>query len=374
MTDAPVPLSAAADGLRVRSVETRGVMVPLNFTLGTSAAIVREAPLLLVDLHTDGGITGRTYLFCYRPSGAAAISAILHEAVASIAGEPVAPVDLYSVLSKRYALFGVAGAVRMALSALDMALWDALAISRDEQLAVTLGGDARPHRAYNSCGLGLMDAPEAVADEAEILLERGFGGVKLRLGYATLEADIAAARAVRDRVGSDIAIPCDYNQTLDFDEALRRGKALQDEGLHWLEEPIRHDDYRGCAKLRATLDWPVQIGENFNGPEAMDAAIAAGACDLVMPDIDRIGGITGWLLASRIAELHRLPMSSHLFPEISVHAMAATPTADWIEYVDWADAFLAEPLRIEDGLAHPLAGPGVGWRWDDDKLSRLKSL
>ncbi len=367
------PIATSADGLHVRAVETRGVMVPLNFTLGTSAAIVTEAPLLLIDLVTDGGVTGRAYLFCYRPCGAAAIAAILHEAVDMIAGHTVAPVDTYELLNQRYKLFGVTGAARMALSALDIALWDALAIAHGRPLAEILGGEAKPHRAYNSCGLGLM-GPDDLADEADILLERGFGAVKLRLGYATLEEDIAAARAVRNRIADDIVIPCDYNQALTFDEALRRGRALQGEGLYWLEEPMRHDDYRAYARLAAELDWPVQIGENFNGPEAMDEALAARACDLVMPDIDRIGGVTGWLQAAELAEANNMPMSSHLFPEISVHLMAATPTAHWVEYVDWADAILAQPITVSDGLVYPLPGPGTGMIWDDAKVAKLSAL
>lgn len=370
----PEPAITIAEGLHVRSVETRGVMVPLNFTLGTAAATIREAPLLLVDLHTNGGITGRAYLFCYRPGGAPAISAILHEAVEAIAGTEVAPVEIYERLNGLYRLFGNTGVVRMALSALDIALWDALAIAHEQPLATVLGGEATPHRAYNSCGLGLMATPEEVADEAEILLGRGFGAVKLRLGYATLDQDVAAARAVRDRVDDAIRIPCDYNQMLSFDEALRRGRALEGEGMHWLEEPMRHDDYRAYARLAADLDWPVQIGENFNGPEGMEEALAAGACDLVMPDVDRIGGVTGWLRAADIARANDIAMSSHLFPEVSVHLMAVTPTADWIEYVDWADAFLTEPLKIENGLAVPLPGPGVGWSWDAARLSQLRQL
>ncbi|MEK9661795.1 MAG: enolase C-terminal domain-like protein, partial [Alphaproteobacteria bacterium] len=272
-----------------------------------------------------------------------------------------------------YTLFGVTGAVRMALSAVDMALWDALAIAYDKPLAEMLGGVARPHRAYNSCGLGLME-PNKVADEAELLLERGFTGVKLRLGYPTLGADIATVRAVRERIGDAVVIPCDYNQMLDRVDAIERGLALQREGLYWLEEPMRHDDWRGYADLAAALDMPVQLGENFNGPEGMAEAITAGACDYVMPDVDRIGGVTGWLLAAGMAADTGLPMSSHLFPEISVHLMAVTPTAHWIEYVDWADALLTEPLRIADGLAHPLPGSGTGMVWDEGKLALLRSL
>lgn len=367
------PRIAVADGLHVRGIRTRGVMAPLNFTMGTAAAVFAEVPLLLIDLETDGGVTGRAYAFCYRPSGAAAIAAILHEAAGLLAGKPVAPLDAYETLNARYRLFGVTGAVRMALSALDMALWDALAVAHDMPLAVALGGEARPHRAYNSCGLGLM-AADKVADEAEILLDRGFSAVKLRLGYPTLAEDVATARAVRARVGDAVVIPCDYNQALDREAAIDRGLALQREGVYWLEEPMRHDDCRGYADLAAALDMPVQLGENFNGPEGMAEAITAGACDLVMPDVDRIGGVTGWLLAASMAADAAMPMSSHLYPEISVHLMAVTPTAHWVEYVDWADAVLAERLTIRDGRAHPLPGPGTGLVWDEAKIAHLRRL
>src|SRR5512135_2117648 len=154
----------------------------MKYALGTSAARVTEAPLLLIDLETEEGITGRTYLFCYRPSGARAIALLLEDAASLIEGEEVRPGEIAANLARRFALIGVTGTVRMALSGLDAALWDALAIAAGVPLASMLGGAVRPVRTYNSCGLGLMDLP-ALADEAERLLEYGFRAVKLRLGY-----------------------------------------------------------------------------------------------------------------------------------------------------------------------------------------------
>jgi mandelate racemase len=271
-----------APRLTVRAVETVAVTVPMRFALGTSAATVREAPLLLVDLATHEGITGRSYLFCYRPSGSIAIAAVLREAVALIAGEAVAPVTIAATLERRYALIGVTGVVRMALSALDMALWDALSVAAGLPLATMLGAAPRPLPAYNSCGLGLM-GPEAAADEAEQLLEGGFRAVKLRLGYATLAQDLAVTRAVRRRVPADIAIMVDYNQALTVADALARGRALADEGVYWFEEPIRHDNLAGYTTLARELALPVQIGENFDGAKAVTAALDAKACDFVIP-------------------------------------------------------------------------------------------
>src|SRR6516164_9742944 len=356
--------------LTIREVKASAVEVPMTYPLGTSAATVRKAPLLLIDLETEEGVTGRTYLFCYRPSVPRAVDLVLRDAVGLVKGETAAPLDIATKLGRRFALVGVASVVRMALSALDAAIWDALAVAADLPLATLLGAKPRPIPAYNSCGLGLM-SPEAAADEAEKLLAGGFRSVKLRLGHPTLEQDLAVTRAVRRRLPEGIELPVDYNQALTVAEAIHRGRALESEGISWLEEPIRHDDYRGNAAVARELTVPVQIGENFNGPEAMLEAIAAGACDYVMPDLARIGGVTGWIQAASLASAARLEMSSHLVPEISVHLLAATPTCHYLEYVDWADAILEEPLRIADGYAQIPDRPGIGLRWKPEAVKTL---
>ena len=332
--------------LTIRGIRTSAVEVPMKFPLGTSGATVQSAPLLLIDLETEDGITGRTYLFCYRPSIPRAIDVVLRDAVSVVKGEPLAPLDIGAKLARRFALVGVASVVRMALSGLDAALWDALAVAAGLPLATFLGAKPKPIPAYNSSGLGLM-SPEAAADEAEKLLA-GFLSVKLRLGHPNLEQDLAVTRAVRKRLPDAIELPVDYNQALTVAEAIRRGRALEGEGVAWLEEPIRHDDYAGNATVARALAVPVQIGENFNGPEAMIEALAARACDYVMPDAARIGGVSGWIQAAGIAAAHGIEMSSHLLPEISAHLLAASPTCHYLEYVDWADAILEEPLQMRE--------------------------
>jgi mandelate racemase len=215
-------------------------------------------------------------------------------------------------------------------------------------------------------------APEAAADEAEALLRRGFKAIKLRLGYPGLADDLAVTRAVRARIADAVEIFVDYNQALDLPEAFRRGLALEQEGVAWLEEPIRHDDLVGYSRLADKLVLPVQIGENFDGPAQMAQALRAGACDFVMPDYARIGGVTGWLQAAGIAAAGGIPMSSHLLPEVSAHLLAATPTAHWLEYVDWADAILQQPLEIRDGAAMIPDRPGAGLDWDVSAVKRFQ--
>ena len=360
-----------APTLRVRSIVARGVDVPMKHVLGTSQAALTKAPLVLIDLETEEGVTGRAYVFAYLTAAAPGIASVLGEVLAAVKGERVAPLDLWAKLTKRFTLVGAQGLVRMAMSGFDAACWDALAVAAGHPLASVLGAAPRPIRAYNSNGLGLVST-EALERETGELLEGGFRGVKLRLGHPTLEADVAALRAVRGRLPDGVALMVDYNQALSVAEAVRRGRVLEQEGVYWIEEPVRHDDLRGCAELARALAAPVQIGENFAGPEAMAEALHLRACDFVMPDLGRIGGVTGWMRAAALASAVGVEMSSHLYPELSAHLLAATPTAHWLEYVDWADAILEEPLRVVEGSAVVSDRAGAGLSWNEDAVSRYR--
>jgi mandelate racemase len=358
--------------LTIRAIRSVGVEVPMTYKLGTSRGTITKAPLLLIDLETEEGVTGRSYLWGYFPAALPAIAKILEEVARVVGAERVAPVELNARLAERFALIGVQGIVRMAMSGFDVAAWDALAIAAGVPLATLIGSPPTRVPAYNSCGLGLKDSPGEVADEAEKLLAGGFRAIKLRLGYRTLQEDLAALRAVKTRVGADIAVMVDYNQALGLAEALARGRALDQEGIYWLEEPIRHDDYAGLARLVRELATPIQIGENFSESTAMAAALAAGAADYVMPDLERIGGVTGWQRAAALAATHRVEMSSHLFPEVSAHLLAATPTRHFLEYVDWADKIVEAPLEIVDGFALAPDRPGNGLSWDKKAVEKYR--
>lgn len=358
--------------LTIRSLRATPVVVPMTYALGTSAATVREAPLLLVNLETHQGVTGHAYQFCYRAAAAPAIMRFLDDILDAVIDKPVVPDELWSALTKRYTLIGVQGIVRMAMSMLDVAGWDALAKAAGVPLATLVGSSPRPVQAYNSNGLGLMPAA-ALADEAEQLLDGGFRAVKLRLGYPTLEEDIAAVRAVKKRLPDPVAVMVDYNQALTVGEAVRRAAALDREGIYWIEEPIRHDDFTGSAQVAAAAATPVQIGENFSQVHDMEKALDARACDYVMPDLERIGGVTGWRRASALAARANMPMSSHLYPEVSAHLLAATPTAHWLEYVDWISPLLVHPLKIVDGHAVVPEVPGTGLEWNDELVRRYRA-
>jgi mandelate racemase len=359
--------------LTVRAIRATPVEVPPNFVLGTSRGAFRQVPLLLIDLETKEGVTGRSYLFCYLRAAAPAIMSLLGEVETVTNGDKIDPAALWGKLAGRFALIGVQGIVRMALAGFDVACWDALAIAAGQPLVRMLGADPKPIPAYNSCGLGLMEDLGALAAEAEKLLAVGnFRAVKLRLGYPTLRDDTAAVHAVRKRIGDDVHLMTDYNQVLTVDEALARGRALDAENIYWLEEPIRHDDYAGAARLARELNVPIQIGENFSLPAGMSAALEQAKPDYVMPDLERIGGVTGWRQAAELAAVNRTKMSSHLFPEVSAHLLAATPTGHFLEYVDWANVLLEQPLQIVNGQAIVPERPGNGMAWNKAAVDRYQ--
>ncbi len=356
--------------LSIRSLRARAVAAPMRRVLTTASGGVDKAPLVLIDLQTDQGIAGHSYLFVPSMAALRPLVALLAEMQAMVAGMAVAPVAIERHLRQRFLLLSGSGLVTLAVAGIDMAAWDALAKAAGWPLARLVGGTPRPILAYNSTGLGLA-GPERAAAEAVELLEFGFTAIKLRLGYPTLEQDLAAARAVRRAVPDGTVVMCDYNQALTVPEAIRRGRALDGEGLYWIEEPVRADDFAGCARVAQALGTAVQIGENFWSAADMAKAVAAGACDYAMPDAAKIGGVTAWMRCAALAEAHGVPLSTHLFPEVSAHLMTATPTAHYLEWVDWANPVLEEPLAVADGHVVVPDRPGSGIAWNEAAIARL---
>ncbi len=356
--------------MKIRAVKVRPVAAPMKRPLYTSIAAVTTAALLLIDLETDQGIVGRSYLFGVAKHHLPALAKLVEAMAAMIEGDELAPVDLEKKLRSRYALLGVHNVVLIAMAGIDMAAWDALAQAHEVPLVRLLGGAPRPVLAYNSKGLGIQDAAK-VAREGVELVSEGFRAVKLRLGRPEARADLEVLRAVKQAIGPQVVLMVDFNQALTVAEAIRRGRMIDEEGgVAWIEEPVRADDFSGCARVAREVATPIQIGENFMGPEQMAQALAAGACDYVMPDAERIGGVTGWMRAAALAQGAGIEMSSHLFPEVSAHLLAVTPTCHWLEYVDWADAVLAEPAQLEDGRVIIADRPGTGVAWDEGAVKR----
>ena len=366
-------MSAATPRLTLHSLNLRVVSAPLRRPIVSNPVVGRftEWPFILIDLRTNEGVVGRAYLEPYVLGSVRYIVPAIEAAAERLGNAPLAPLDAYRGSVHALNLHGREGVSIIAAAALDMAIWDAFAKAANQPLAVCLGGSVGPVRAYNTNGLWLLP-PDELAAEARSLVDEGFGAIKMRFGRPTLAADLEAARIVRDAVGPGVRLMSDFNQALDRGEALLRLHALDDQGLQWFEEPIQFDDLEGSAQLARELRTPIQIGENLYGPRGFWRAVQAQAADLYMPDLMRIGGVTGWMRCAAIAGAAGLPLSSHLYPEVSAHLLRVTETADWLEWRDWAHPFLAAPFEVRDGTVIVPDRPGNCIEWDEVAVKRLQ--
>ena len=357
--------------LTLKSVRARPVVVPLKRPVVSKVGLFERWPIILIDLYTNEGVVGRSYLEPYLTQSMRYIVPAIEDLAEAAKGQPVAPIDAHRRGVGSLHLVGREGISLIAVAGLDMAAWDALARAADLPLAVLLGGTVGPVPAYNSNGLWLTPV-DTLADEAAALAaEGGFAGLKLRLGRDRLADDLAAIAAVREAVGAEMKLMCDFNQGLSLGDALVRCHALDNQGLYWFEEPTTYDNIPGHAQLARELKTSVQIGENFYGPRQLYRAVRAGAADYVMPDLMRIGGVSGWLRAAAIAGAAGIPMSTHLYPEMSAHLMRVTDTAHWLEWQDWADPILTEPFEVKDGQIIVPDRPGQGVEWDEKAVARF---
>lgn len=355
--------------LTFRSIDATPVVLKLKRPVVARIATIMDWPLILIDLHTEEGIVGRSYLEPYTTKTLKYLIPALYDLGDMLKGRKLVPFELYELARKSLHFVGYQGQSMIAVSGLDMAAWDALAKAAGMPLCVLLGGSVGPVKAYNSNGLWLQE-PSVLAEQSiELRDEGGFTGLKLRLGRERLCDDIGALSAVRKTVGDDMHLMIDFNQGLDLGEALERCHAIDDLGLDWIEEPIVYDNLDGYVQLASELKTPIQIGENFYGPRDLHRALQSKACDYVMPDFMRIGGVTGWLRSAAIAGAAGIPMSTHLYPEVAAHVMRVTETAHWLEWQDWADPVLQRPYEIKDGMLHVPNVPGLGLEWNQDAVA-----
>jgi mandelate racemase len=350
----------------IRSMGARAVVVPLARPLRTASGSIPASPLVLLDIETDQGTAGRAYLFGYTSVTLRPLCTLLDSIAPLLIGQPIAPVAVQDRLVATFKLVGRQGLLGMVLSGIDMALWDALGRLAGRAVAELLGGRCEPIAAYDS--FGLVD-PRADRRALEASVQAGFKAIKIKIGAASPAEDVETVRAVRDIIGPEVQLMVDLNQSQDVASAIRRIDRLAPYQLSWVEEPVAAEDLTGHARVRAATEVPIQTGENWWFTTDMARAIEAEACDLAMPDLMKIGGITGWLKAMALAEAASLPISSHIFPEASAHVLPVSPTAHFLEYLDTAGPILTERLSLQNGLA-TARGPGLGMDWDEASVAR----
>jgi len=351
----------------ISKITARPVIVPLPRPITTAVGTIPNAPLVAIDLHTDGGVKGSAYIFTYTTLALAASTKLISDIGETLVGRRLAPAAIYAELGGKFRLLGRQGLVGMAIAGIDMAAWDAMARLKETSVTALLGSEEVALTCYDS--FGIID-PTKDRDVLEASLRKGFGAIKVKIGGGPVEKDLAAIGFVRDVVGPGLRLMVDYNQSLSAPEARRRIALLAEKHhLDWVEEPVGAEDFEGHRTVRVHSKVPIQSGENWWMPEGAATAMAAGISDYAMLDIMKIGGITGWIQAAAIAAAHSMPVSSHIFMEASAHTLAATPNRYLLEHLDKASPILADPVEVKSGRITP-QGPGLGMDWNEEAIKR----
>jgi len=356
------------DLARIKSFRIRTIKAPLDKPHKTASGIIEAAPLVLLDVETDVGVTGSSYVFVYTPMALKPVASLLGGLEELVVNEPLEPETINAALEAKFRLLGNQGLTGIAVAAIDMALWDAAARLANKSLVRLLGATPKPLAVYDS--LGQM-GPDETAREVETSLQRGFRAFKIKAGHENPKTDVAVILAIKKIAGDDIWLAADFNQAFSPPEAIARMQLLDEENLKWIEEPVRAEDYIGHAAVRLAIKTPVQTGENWWGVADMKKSLAAGASDMIMPDAMKIGGVTGWMKAAALD--HGLPVSSHLFAEISSHLLTVTPNAHMLEWLDVAGAINQTPISIVNGQTKALDVAGSGLNWNEKAIAKYSA-
>ena len=348
------------------------VNLPLQRPIVSSVGHYEKWPFIITEVTLDNGVVGNSYICPYLVNYTNAIKSVIHELFTLFENKPLTPSEFYETGMRQLSLLGRGGIAMYALAALDIAFWDASAKHADLPLCEHLGGSRTDVRAYNSGGLWLLPPEELASQARELRQEGDFSALKIRLGRADLDSDQRAIEFVRRQMDPSGDLLCDFNQVLTFTDALRRLHGLDDHGLYWFEEPIPYHEFSNYAELRERVSTPLILGENFHGIDHAMLSLERGSGDAIMPDLMRIGGISGWLKTAALAEAYTKPVSSHLYHEVSAHLMRVTPTADYLEWMNWVDPLLKEPYQVKEGHLVIPDRPGVGLEFRRDVIDRYK--
>ena len=352
--------------MKIQSFTIRAARLPMAEPHKTSSAIINVCPVVTVSVLTDEGVRGDGIIFTYADVFLKTVHTLATTIAPMLEGQELNPSAITDMLHDRFKLLGTQGMMGMVLSGFDMALWDAKARAEGKALSALLGGATQSVIPYANVG---FDGVKGSAEGAGKFAASGFKAVKAKIGYETVADDIAVIRAMRDAVGPNVELMVDYNQSLSVDEARTRLHTLESEGLAWVEEPVLSHDFKNYAALQKETTIPLQAGENWWGPSDFQTAFDLGTTGLIMPDAQKCGGVTGWMRIAKLAEQNNAKVSSHLWPEASAQLLSVTPTAHFLEYADWFNPVIREPLKIENGIAVIDHVIGTGVELNDQALA-----
>lgn len=359
--------------MKIVKLSTIRAELPLARPIRTAIHDIRSVGALLVTIDAGDGLAGEGYLFA---PGTRQLR-VFEEMVLSLAptltgADPEMSEGLWRELWGAINFYGHKGVSVFALSAIDMALWDLRGKALGRPIHRLLGGCRSLVPTYASGGLWLGASIDELVAEAKSFREAGFRAMKMRLGKKRLEEDVERVKAVRAAIGPDIALMADANQGFTVDHAIRLGRRLEEFGLAWLEEPVPAYDLAGSARVAAALDTPIASGETEYARYGFRDMLQAGAADVLMPDLGRVGGVSEFVKVAHMADALDVPVSSHIYTEQSVMLVAALGNASYLEHMPWFGGLFREKLEMRDGMIVVPERPGFGFTFDLDAIERYR--
>jgi L-alanine-DL-glutamate epimerase-like enolase superfamily enzyme len=377
----PCGATLAAEEIRITAVEPFLLHVPVSGErIADSMHSLTHWGIPGVVIRTDSGLCG----FGYTGTHAHRASDLLITDCISRVYEPLllgASIhDVLGLWKKMYHFppaqwVGRTGITQLALAAVDIALWDLKAKAAGLPLWRLMGG-ARPEGipAYNSDGGWLSLSKDQLVDNCRRSVEeRGFQGVKVKVGLPSAHQDIERVQAVRRAVGLNVQLMVDANGRCDLPSAIELGRHFEEFGVAWFEEPMWYEDVEGHQRLAQSIRTPIAVGEQLYSLDAFAAFIRAGALHYAQPDATRLGGISEWWQVADLALAYRLPVAPHIGDMMQVHLQMALahPACVILEYIPWLLDCFREPARVADGRFLPPELPGAGTELRSDAISRF---
>ena len=360
--------------MRVTQVETRALKLPLAAPIGSALGAIEGFGVILVTVRTDGGVTGENLVFTLNDRRTKVLRQMVDDLADQIVGFDAGHIAAFWARAwKDINFIGHQGVAVMAISAIDGALWDALGKAAGLPLYRLLGGAGSSVPLYHSGGLWLSRSTDELVEEAGRFMAQGFKAMKMRLGNADPRVDAARVRAVREAIGPNIKLMADANQGQTEAKAIRLGRLLEEFDLTWFEEPLPAWDLDGLARVAAALDTPIASGETEYTRYGFRRMLELRSADILMPDLQRVGGVSEFMRVGHMAQAYDVAVSSHLFPETSIQVLGALSNAVFLEYMPWFSDLYNERLEIADGMALVPERPGWGFTFNTDFIDKVSA-
>ncbi|CAN5904698.1 L-talarate/galactarate dehydratase [soil metagenome] len=319
-----------------------------------------EIAMLFAEIETKDGHQGLGFSYSKRAGGPGQFAHAKEIAPALLGEDPSDISRLWTKLSWAGASVGRSGMAVQAIGAFDVALYDLKARRAGLSLSKLLGSQRDSVRCYNtSCGF-LHTPIDQLVVNASASIERGIGGIKLKVGQPDGKLDIKRVETVRKHLGDDVPLMVDANQQWDRPTAQRMCRIFEQFNMVWIEEPLDAYDNEGHAALAAAFDTPIATGEMLTSAAEHGELIRHRAADYLMPDAPRVGGITPFLKIAAQAEQAGLMLGPHFAMELHVHLGAVYATEPWVEHFDWLEPLFNERLEIANGRMLVPTRPGLG--------------